>query len=224
MDMFADERSIRIRSLHAVFIAVAILLLFGVGWIVWQSLNPTPIQKRVSTTTEIQYTGQSGKPVSVKIPFQITDCQIEETPNGARITLQLKVLSPEAVATLEKAVYVLGIHTDKGLIVYAHNSAALPFRSPAISKDDELLVLAKDYRVIATGEFKPQYDKNQIIIEVPVPLQLREVSLVRFRYLPSIADAKQVGKRQSGVNEFPIASSLRLSRPNEGPRREYAFP
>jgi hypothetical protein len=205
-------------------LVITVFMLLGVGWVVWQSLNPTPIQKRASTITEIQYTGQSGKPVSVKVPFQITDCQVEPTPNGARITLQLNVLNPEALATLEKAVYVLGIHTDKGLIVYAHNSAALPFRSPAIPKDDELLVLAKNYRVIATGKFIPQYDKSQIIMQIPLPLQLREVSLVRFRYLPSIVDAKQVGKKQHGVSEFPEASVLRLFRPNEDPRREYAFP
>lgn len=201
-------------------IAITIFLLLGVGWIVWKSLHPTPIEKRASTTTEIRYRGQSGKPVSAKIPFRITDCQVEETPNGARIILQLNIVSPEAVATLEQAVYVLGIHTDKMLIVYAHNSAALPFRTRAIPKDDELLVVASDYRVIATGKFMPQYNENRIVIEVPMPLRLYEVKRVRLRYLPTIAAAKK-----SRSDEFPpVASTLYLARPGEGPRRERHFP
>ncbi|MCS7208618.1 MAG: hypothetical protein NZ874_03515, partial [Fimbriimonadales bacterium] len=176
-------------------IVASILLLLGGGWIVWRALNPPPVEKRVHNPSEIRVAHpKTGEQTVIKPPFQLADCRVEEYAGGTRLILSLQALNRDAIAKLDQSVYVVGIHTNDYLIVYAHNSGALWFRTPAIPKDDTLLVLDGRSRIVAQGRFLPEYDRNQITVEVPLRVSLRDVALVRFRYLPSADQARRMPK------------------------------
>lgn len=205
--------------------AISLVLLLGVGWVIWRSFHPPRIDKRVQNYAEIRIAhSETGECVVWKPPFHIVDCRVEEALNGTRLILSLESLNPELITRIDQSVYAIGIHTNTHLIVYAHNTNALRFRSPAFPKNDTLFVMDKRYRIVAQGQFLPEYDQKRITIKVPLRLLPRDVALVRFRYLPSTKQARQMPKDASPLEYFPAVSTIRFSHPKERRYREQSLP